>query len=563
MSETGGHTHGTIPSPPIRRVDIAAVLLLGILSYFWFRWIFNPTTASAGEPIRLFLYGLPFIVAAVTLALWRGRFAPIAVVSLALVLAQRILLYSNTADLAFYAGKTLWAARGEASIDPVLGVATGYPPVFFVIWGWLSRLAGAEPLVLLRWATVWNLVGLWVVLRWYGGRLAGKERAVTVFWVAALALFAKEIAGYLFASPACFSMPLALAGWWSWATARRWPEVIIGAILLGVAIIIWPTHLFGALGVGLVMGWRRIKDPRAWVFAAAILFAAIAVWLLRPGHASEDSWSGLRLIPPDPLNFIWARLVAIVTLGTDANGALVALAGFLLVVLLVVMAKSGSRAGGAAALVRPLWQLSLGLAVGAVLAAYFMIQPAHAIRVAFLAAVVTVPLAARGLDDVRRRFPGVLARRAVWIAGLGLVWLLPFLAAVSVSTQREHLWTRYDRVISDRLKAVCIPGERVWASPEVFCRIVLGRMPVYGFLAHRWPLYYSAPQPAADSLAAVYYELAAVGPSDSVAATLRGHGVDWVIIDRVADSALPLARTSAIALPVVLADSAVVLYRVP
>jgi hypothetical protein len=563
VSETGGHAHGTISPPPIRRVDIVAVLLLGTLSYLWSRWIFDPAAASAGEPVRLFLYGLPLIVAALALALWRGRFAPIAAVPLALILAQRVMLYSNTPDLAFYAGKTLWAARGEASIDPVLGMATGYPPAFFVIWGWISRLTGVEPLILLRWATVWNLVGLWVVLWWYGGRLAGKERAATVLWVAALALFAKEIAEYLFASPACFSMPLALAGWWSWATARRWPEVIIGAILLGAAAVIWPTHLLGAVGVGLVMGWRRIKDPRAWAFAAAILLAAIAVWLLRPGHANEDSWSGLRLIPPDLANFVWTRLVAIVTLGTDANGALVALVGFLLVVLLVVMAKSGGRAVGGAALIRPLWQLSLGLAVGAVLAAYFMIQPAHAIRIAFLAAVVIVPLAARGLDDIRRRFPGILARRAVWIAGLGLVWLLPFLAAVSVSTQWDHWWIKRDQAISDRLNAVCAPGQRVWASPDAYCRIVLGKMPVYGFLAHRWPLYYSAPQPAADSMASVYYELAALGPGDSVAATLRGQGVDWVIIDRVADSAQPLAKVSATALPVVLVDSTVVLYRVP
>ncbi|MBI3873391.1 MAG: hypothetical protein HY304_09995 [candidate division Zixibacteria bacterium] len=486
-----------------------------------------------------------------------------AAVALAMVMALRMTIYADAPDIGYHIGKIIWAVRGQPLIDPVMGITTGYPPFFHILGGWLSRLTGEGPAVLLRWSTAWNLVGLWFVIWWFGKRLAGENLASVTLWLASLSLFAKDVSEILFANPACASMPLAAAAWWIWATESRWRHAVLGAFLLGCAILLWPTHLFGALGVGLMMGWRRIKDPKAWLYAASVLMALAVGWVTRQAVPGGESWSGLQLLPADFAHFLLTRAQAIVTLGTNAHGPWLALAGAGLLGLLIALAVKGTQSKDRLSHAQDLWHLSLGLSVGALLAYWFMIQPPHGTRVLFLAVLVPVPWAALGLRELPRiGLPKIVAHRNIWLLGAGLVWLLPFLIATSASTERQHRWTVRTKEVSDFLSERAKPGERVWASPDTYCNVVLGKMPVFGLLGHRWPLYFGAPAREADSIATVYAQISSLNVTDDWQGTLRRNAISWVILDRDLDSRMPLATTLSANLAPVFNDPAYVVYKV-
>jgi len=484
-------------------------------------------------------------------------------VALAMVVSMPFTLYAHSPDLAFYIGKTIWAARGEPLIDPAMGIVTGYPVGFFVLWGWIVEFLGAVPITLLRWATVWNLLALWLVLWLFGRRLLGPDRVTTVLWVGSLALFAKEIGGCLFASPACFSMPLAIAAWWFWIVAPRPITTILGAFLLAGAIVIWPAHLFGALGVGLVMGWRRVRSPPAWVYAAAIVLAGLTAWRICQAVPSGEPPSCMRLIPPHLVDFLRTRVLSLVTLGTDGHGLMISVGGAATFGALIYLALRGWHRRVRGSELSDTLPLGIGLTVGALLSAWFMIQPAFAIRILFLAAVAVTPLAANGLHDlldVRRLQPFHLRRLGT--VAFGSLWLVPFLVSAAVSVQWDHRWEARTHAVSEWLAVQAQPGERVWATPGTYRDVVLGKAPVFGFLAHHWPPYYGAPRSAADSIATVYTSLSELERGDDPLRTLARAGVDWVVVDRGCDGEHSLVHTLAESITPRYADTAYVVYRV-
>jgi len=171
--------------------------------------------------------------------------------------------------------------------------------------------------------------------------------------------------------------------------------------------------------------------------------------------------------------------------------------------------------------------------VGALLSGWFMVTAAHLVRMEFVACMALLPYATNGLYWVwsQRTWGQVVPSARLWKATLAAIWLLPFLAAASASTERLSQWHARSKVVSDYLARKTTPGDRVWASPPTYRSIVLGKIPLFGFLAHDWPLYFGAPRAEAESYADSYTKIYRAPSADSALAELVRTDVDWIIID--------------------------------
>jgi len=519
-------------------------LAFGIISYCWLEPFYGAQGGDVGSKFGLVVVGLPAIACGLCLValLRRHRFLPVAAAALAMLAALPVTLYPFSNDVAFYAGKTLWASLGSPWIDPVIGVPTGYPPVFHTIWGQVMRLTGESAMEALRWASIWDLLALWIICRTAWKSMLRAEETETALFVLGLSFFFKEQTGYLFASAACFSMPFAIWGWWVWSQESSMVKSLSGALSLGASIILWPAHIFCVCGIALVTRRQALLAPRTWAYTASVVAAAGITWLLRATSTIGESWSGLTLVPDDLMRFLAGRVLAIATLGSDAHGPIVTAGALLINAALVFLAVLCSRSGLHARMVGTLWRTCIGLFVGSLLAAWFMIQAAFAIRLAFLAAVMIVPIAGIGLEYLISTW-ACRVRTHVASAcrlAMGAVWLVPILVGTSVTSYSYRVWDARMRPATEYLQTHAADGQRVWATPETFCWIVLGRAPLLGFLAHDWPLYYGAPVDRAEAFAAAYTQLYENSDPDRCFDVLAQAGVDWVVLDSLKDQAAPL-----------------------
>jgi hypothetical protein len=511
------------------------------LSYAIYSRLFDAAVLRSTS--SLFLYGMIPVLAALAVAIWfEGSFLPVVATAAAIFLALPVTLYAYSPDVSFYAGKTLWAARGEPFVDPAMGIPTGYPPIFHIVTGFLVRVFETSPFRLLRYVSVWDLIGTAAVMWTYARRNLDKAGSWAVLWLLSLALITKEMGFNFFASAACASMPLALAGWLLWADNGYLRETGFGALSLGLAILIWPAHLFSVLGVALVSGWRHIRDRRAWLYMLAAILAIVADWLVRRSANTQESWTGLQLLPHGIGTFIVSRLIGLATLGSDTHGLLVALIGVATLVLLIALALAGIRVEHLHERLRNLGPLAMGLGFGAFMSTWLMIQPSYGIRLAFLAAAALVPLASAGVDRLRTlRLPSIIASRPAWVATLGLLWLAPLVAGATYTARSQARYVERDAPTTQWLAVHTQPGERVWATSFNLRRTVLGSLPLYGFLAHEWPDYYGAPRERAARLAGAYRSIARFDSSDDCKSRLKQLGVDWVILAHPEDDTLTLA----------------------
>jgi hypothetical protein len=409
---------------------------------------------------------------------------------------------------------------------------------------------------------VWNLVALWLMLLWATRRYGAGGWPVGALWIAGLILYRKESGAYFEASPWAFSIPVALAGWWMWGTGRRTLESALGAFLLTIAIVIWPVHLFPAAGVGLVTIWSRWRQSRFWYLVLFCGIGAGAVWFFRNLVPGGADLAGMQLIPDDLHERYLLIGTYIATVGSNVNGPLVGLgAAGLLAVFLFLCVYGRRHAGPLPA--GDLIGMGAGVTLGAAAASWFLYHPSYSGRLFYLATLIVVPVSVVGLRELGERFPRQRGLSpALWRLGLGGIWLSTILASGVVTAGRQERWNRLEKPVVDALAAGSVPRQRVWATPPTYRKLVLGKLPLFGFLGHRRSGYYSAPSAIADSLAGQYHDLETYAGED-VEWRFRSAGADWALLDRKRDASLPVTGSLSRSLQPAFADSFYILYRIP
>jgi len=510
--------------------------MCALFAVVWYYYLLDPNSQIAESRWVLFSLGLVPTALAIIVSLVReqARFAPIAVVALAMPLALRTPFHPLSPDVAFHIGKTLWAAAGNPLIDPVMGVPSPYPAVLHIICGAVSRLSGIGAQTVLRLVTVLVLVTVWLVIWKVCGKTNGVSSAISGLFVASLTLFAKDISGILLASPATFSMPLAILAWYLLVTPTRRVGTGVGAASLALAIVIWPTHLFSVLGVALVDAPRRRRQAKLHLYGLAVLVAVLVNLAIRTLVPRCELWAGLRdqLTIPDTIGI--KGLIAFISLGTDNYGGIPTAAGVALMAVFAFWACRGwlenRRNEGMLACGR----LGVGLLLGALVSPFFLPLLAHMIRLQFVALIFFLPLATAGFESFTPPVlgPNWFRARRIWVAGLSLVWLVPFLAAAGATTERQHQWLKRASRVTEYLNAHSTPGDRIWATPETFRWVALGKTHLFGFLAHNWPMYFTPPRDAAREYGEAYLRILNTSSADSAHAELVQHGVDWIVIDQ-------------------------------
>lgn len=528
-----------------RSALIAAVFLI---SWQWYGWLSVPQQIAALSLAARALLGLlPIIlVLLITGIVFKGRIWALLAVAAGVILGQPVAYYPSSPDMAFHLGKVLWASRSMLFVDPAMGFSTPYPWLFHAIWGGIASMTHTQPIHLLRFASLFNVAGIIGVAIVFSRHLESRDGTRWLPWLCCLPLIAKDVSHILMATPSTFSMPIALAGWWGFASARSARAVVLSAAALVVAAAFWPGQLFGMAGVTLVLLLTRPRAGRTLVVGLATAGAAALTILMRVLATGSIGTSGESQFLPS-LSIAWSLRVLrhIVSLGGDANGWLVAVACSALTLLLCGLAILGLKPARESERLRLIPAVVAGLLIGTAGSIWFMVQPAFWSRLASMTGFAVVPLAAAGI----RRLPQVTSLRPTFIAwagrlSLGGVWLIPFLAASLVNTNRAAQWPSIYGPTTAALNRVAEPSDRVWASPETLTHVVMGRLPMFGFLGHRWARYYAAPADEADSIGNVYYELSQIGtPPVDTYQELRSHGVDFVVLSRDEFDLLPLGRT--------------------
>ena len=145
-----------------------------------------------------------------------------------------------------------------------------------------------------------------------------------------------------------------------------------------------------------------------------------------------------------------------------------------------------------------------------------------------------LPHATLGLMRVQRieRLWSVLRSARIWKGALAALWLIPFLASVSATTERVHQWDTNSRALADYLDRHAASGDRVCATPDAFVHVALGRVPVFGFAAHHWPLYFSSPRREAERLAHANQAILTAPSPDSAMRAISLYDVKWLILDK-------------------------------
>ena len=529
----------------MRLILVAAVFLM---SWRWYGWLAAPPQIETCSLYLRALLGLLPIALAMLLAgpALNGRIWAHAAVAAGMIMALPVAPYPHSPDMAFHLGKVLWASQHMYVIDPAMGISTSYPWLFHAVWGELARLTHSEPIHLLRIASLLNVAGIIGVAAIFARRWEPPDGQRWLPWLCCLPLIAKDTSYILLATPSTLSIPIAIAGWWGIALARASRGAIQSSIALLAAAVLWPGHIFAMAGVAAVFILRRPREPRTHVLTLATVVALAIIMLLRFAATGSFATTGAAHWHPTwgPAHIL-VVLRHVLSLGGDANGGIVAAACTLLTLLLVGLAVLGWRQARAEERFNFLPGIVGGLLLGMVGAVWFMVQPAFWSRLASLVGFALVPFAALGI----RRLQHVQFLRASFVlqmgrVALGSVWLVPFLAAYLVNADRAEAWPRGYGPVTTALESVAHPLDRVWATPETMTQVVMGRMPVFGFLGHQWAGYYAAPAEEADSISNVYHELSQIEtPLIDTYHELRSHGVAFVVLSRIELDQMPLGRT--------------------
>lgn len=143
-------------------------VVLDIVSFIWYHYTFVFQEWYSNN--LAILYALCLMPGGVAwglgLAQAQPKFAPTAIVIMSALAALPVPLFPYSNDEAFYLAKSFWAAQGENFFDPVMGVPTGYPALFHIASGALSRATGLSHVAIGQYSLItasqecWRSAGL-------------------------------------------------------------------------------------------------------------------------------------------------------------------------------------------------------------------------------------------------------------------------------------------------------------------------------------------------------------------------------------------------------------------
>lgn len=524
----------SIDGPCLRKC--VRLVAFTLVSYLWF-WLTlgSPEWHSASLPQLYVLCLLPCL--SVWLIIVRypvPPFAPVAIVILTALAALPVPLFPYSNDEAFYLAKSFWAARGEYFIDPVMGIPTGYPALYHIVTGVLSRVTGLDHVAIGQFSLVAAFLSLLAICWLAWKKHLGSAHATMSLWIMGLGLYGKEWSAHLLSGSAAFSMPFALGGWIHLAlTGRRASNAILGCILIAVAIALWPPHIFAAIGVLIVsLLWKDWFRLRLYLGMGSILGFASSIGV-RSLSGAEVSMDVLQKWPESIPQFITGRLLALVTFGSDAHGWTVIMAACTITLFFGYLVAFGWKTQKQQAMVFELGRIGTGLFSGVFLALILLRHTSYANRLLFVTAAMLAPVAAAGALQISTSFPDSVRRFGkylfAWLCGL---WLIPTMLAVAMTAQQWYEWSTHTRPATNFLNQSCRPKDRIWAETEDFCHVALGQVPVFGVLGHPDPTYFSAPPTSAAYFGSSYYRLLGSASLTDWLETAREVDIRWVVLRR-------------------------------
>ncbi len=425
-------------------------------------------------------------------------------------------------DEAVYSGQAA-ALAGDAARADSFGIFLAHPVLFQLILGagFLAGLPDEGGRILTALFGV-GTVGLgWLIARYIGGRALGLATGLLLAVLAYDVYLSRLV---LLDGPAAFAVAGSLYAFLRAARERSGTWLAISAGVLGLAVLTKESAvlILPAVGVAAVVEPRLRLGTRAWLFAAATFMVVVAAFLLSivvgGGIDSTLTYLHYQLSRHDQSAFLtYVRLVGPYFGWPFVAGAVI---GFVVAV----------RAGGDRRIVA-IWAIVPTVILQAWGLRELQLPMLVVVQVTLLAAF-GLEAVARGVSAVLVRFGAGVARRAEFVAGIGLGLVVAVaLTIVPLSLRATSLPdgqpTRSGlREASLWLRDHAGPTDGAFVSTAYKSSVVAyySRRPAYGFIPVRRhdPMYRD--------------------PGD-VAAFWRAGGVRWVVLDHQSRSQATNAAT--------------------